>query len=193
MAIDPGTTMSAYVVMNEDYVPLMYGKKPNAEVLDMVKTALIDELVIECMEARHIEQGVIGDETYETCIWIGRFIQAAYQRIIAVHRVYRREERSCLIPSKRNKLPALPEWAGKSADAQIRAALIQRFAVFDKKNGKGTRENPDVFYGFAADVWQAYAVGVVHIDRSKGGDADRNRGADDKRQSGTDGRARSGR
>ena len=168
MAIDPGTTMSAYVVLNDDYSVMAFGKRPNEEVLRFVQHALIDEIVIECMEARHIERGVIGDETYETCIWIGRFIQAAYSRDIGVNRVYRREERSRLIPSKKNKLPKLPEWAGKSADAQIRASLIQRFAIFDKKNGKGTKDNPDIFYGFSADVWQAYAVGVVHLDKMHG-------------------------
>lgn len=169
MAIDPGTTASGYVIVDQDYTPIQHGKRPNAEVLELVKTALIDELVIECMEPRHVVNSVIGDETYETCIWIGRFIQAAYARIISVHRVYRREERSHLIPSKKNKLPPLPPWAGKTADAQIRAALIQRFAASDKRSGKGTRKDPDIFYGFRADVWQAYGIAVVHLDRQRGG------------------------
>lgn len=165
IAIDPGTTESAYVMMRPDYSIISAAKVVNEDLRQLLMLGGADEMIIECMESRHIQNGAIGEETYATCYWIGRYMECAERLGMPVHRVYRMQERSTLIPTKKNKLPPLPEWAGKNADAQIRAALVQRFAKHDMRNGKGKAACRDVFYGFKSDMWNAYAVGVTHLDR----------------------------
>ena len=184
LAIDPGTKESAYVVMRDDYSATEHAKVQNQKLLDLITLGDFDVMVVECMEARTLNVKLkrgkdgkplpmpmqkVGMETYEACYWIGRFMEAAYRRNMAVHRVYRSEERSTLVPSKKNKLPPLPAPVPKSIDAQVRMALIRRFARHDRKNGKGRKNCPDVFYGFKTDMWNAFAVGVVHLDKVKKG------------------------
>ena len=167
LAIDPGTTQSAYAMLNEDYSLVRAAKVENEVLLTLVKDGDWDEMAIECMEARHVVNGVIGAETYDTCYWIGRYMQAAEDRDKPVHKIYRTQERTRLIPTKKNKLPKHPDTVGQGADSQIRATLIRRFAKHDMKNGKGKAAHKDVFYGFANDMWAAFAVGVVCLDKQR--------------------------
>lgn len=159
LAIDPGTTDSAYVLMNDDYTirNRNFYKFKNELVLKTIKDlgGIYDDgmtVVIEMVASYGMG---VGQEVFDTCVWIGRFTQAAIERGCRVEYVYRMEEKMALCHDSRAK------------DANIRQALIDRFALFDKKSGKGTKKKPDVFYGFSKDIWSAYAVGVTYLDRRK--------------------------
>ena len=162
LAIDPGNTESAYVVLNADYtIRNGYAYKfHNDVVLKAVSGfgeiyGIYGEEMIVVIEMVASYGMAVGKEVFDTCVWIGRFTQAAIAAGCQVEYIYRIEEKQRICHDSRAK------------DSNIRQALIDRFAVFDKKAGKGTKKHPDVFYGFAKDMWSAFAVGVTWLDKQK--------------------------
>lgn len=156
-AIDPGTIQSAFVVVDRNYSVYYKGKLPNDAVLERLSTlkSEIDIVVIEKIASYGM---AVGREIFDTCIWIGRFTQAATAMGICVEYVLRRDEKLAICHSP------------KAGDTNIRQALIDRFAKHDFKSGKGKKSNPDFFYGFKADIWAAFAVAVTFLDRENGYD-----------------------
>ena len=93
----------------------------------------------------------VGREVFDTVLWIGRFYQTL-NACCSVRLLCRIEEKRHICHNTR------------ANDAAIRRALIDRFADHDLKNGRGTKKAPDFFYGFKADIWAAYAVGLTAIE-----------------------------
>lgn len=159
LAIDPGNTESAYVLMNTDYtirngIAYKFHNDVMLKAVEDFGKANGNDLtvVIEMVASYGM---AVGKEVFDTCVWIGRFTQAAAAAGCQVEYIYRIEEKQRICHDSRAK------------DSNIRQALIDRFAVFDKKAGKGTKKHPDVFYGFAKDMWSAFAVGVTWLDKQK--------------------------
>lgn len=156
LAIDPGNEKSAYVVLEDDLKPGEFGKVSCAHVRDIVIPTLVDlypgiTLAIEMVASYGMP---VGREVFETCFWAGMFWQAA--NVKDKRLIYRIDEKLTLCRDSRAK------------DANIRQALIDRFAYGVPNKGKGTKKEPGWFYGFSADVWQAYAVGVTCADMMEG-------------------------
>lgn len=150
-AIDPGTAQSAFCSIDRGtYRPVAFAKIDNERLLMSLRLVPIETVVIERLACYGMP---VGREVLETCEWVGRFSEAACRAGKAVHYVYRQDEKMTLCHNVR------------ANDATIKRALIDRFAKHDLRSGKGTKATPDWFYGFAADVWQAYAVGVTWLDR----------------------------
>lgn len=150
LAIDPGCDKSAWVIMDSyTYQPVAFGKEDNDMLLGRIAGVEAGCAVIEMVASYGM---AVGREVFETCLWIGRFIEALARVGLLPEQVYRRDEKLTICGDSRAK------------DANIRRALIDRFALHDRKNGKGTKSRPDWFYGFHADIWQAYAVGVTWLD-----------------------------
>lgn len=159
-AIDPGNIQSAYCLMNdeaEEYQFVEFGKQDNHVVMKRMIELLpeIDGVIIERMQSYGMP---VGETTFVSAEWIGRFSQEAEKKVFVSY-IYRRDEKLYICGSPRAK------------DANIRAALIERFAKKDKTNGKGTKNNKDVFYGVKADMWSAICIGTTYFDMRKDGKA----------------------
>ncbi len=154
IAIDPGTIQSAWVIMDSETLkPEKADIDENDDLLWMLKTmdmSMEDHCAIEMIASYGMP---VGKEVFETCVWIGRFFEIMNLRSAhKVELIYRREEKMHICESQ------------KANDATIRHALIDRFAKHDFKFGRGTKKNPDWFYGFKQDMWAAYAVGLTYIE-----------------------------
>lgn len=152
-AIDPGNVYSAYCVMDSEYHFYEFAKEENQTVMKRMLELLpeVDGVVIEKIS----NMGMPAGETlFVTAEWIGRYSQEAEKKV-PVSYIYRRDEKLYICGSPRAK------------DANIRAALIERFAVKDKANGRGTKKDPDVFYGVKADMWSAICIGTTFFDMQK--------------------------
>ena len=160
LSIDPGNIQSAYAIMMErsqqDYGLIEFGKLPNKECMEVMLDWLNgvsapDKIVIERVASYGL---AVGREVFETCEWIGRFSQEA-EKYVPVEYIYRKDEKITLCGNM------------KAKDTNIRQALIDRFATKDLKNGKGTKKDPDYFYGVSKDCWAAIAIAVTYLDMEK--------------------------
>lgn len=151
LAIDPGNKESGIVLLGPDYRPLHVTKEGNEDVLDEITANAdkFDEVVIEMVASYGM---AVGATVFETCVWIGRFMQRLTD-------LGKRVER---LPRMRVKMNLCHKSTAK--DSNITQALVDRFAPNEPNKGKGTKKAPGFFYGFKKDIWQAYALGVTYID-----------------------------
>ena len=160
LAYDPGNVETAYCLIDtETRKPIEFGKVKNEDALTYLydnvnrgewrkPTAVIIEMVASYGMA-------VGASVFQTCVMIGRLTEAAVICDVPYDYIYRIEEKTTICHDS------------KAKDANIRQALIDRFAQHDLKNGKGTKKEPDWFYGFSSDVWQSYAVGTTWLDKKE--------------------------
>lgn len=153
LAIDPGSAESGWVIIDaRNRRPLDHGKLQNRDLLSDLRTHAIGNMpaVIEMVASYGMS---VGAEVFETCVWIGRFQQTL------AHRNGREPELVKRLPIKVHHCHS-----AKANDSNIRQALVDRFAAGQSNHGKGTKAAPGWFYGFHADVWQAYALAVYAAD-----------------------------
>jgi hypothetical protein len=143
LAIDPGTFRSGWLRFDGER-PQGFGITANDVLLRALRTgSLADVVVIE--EIRSYGMAV-GQETFDTARWTGRFEEAAHRVPVAF--VGRKEIVVTLCGSAR------------ASDSNIRMALIDRFGGKDAAIGR--RTNPGPLYGIAKDLWSALAIAVTY-------------------------------
>jgi hypothetical protein len=153
LAIDPGNQDSAYVIWDGERLH-GFGKVPNATLRQMLRdwVQLVDQTRMRVVAIEMIASYgmAVGKEVFETCVAIGRFVEICEQSGITPQIVYRQEEKLHHCRSV------------KANDATIRRALMDRFG------DKGTKRNPGFFYGFVDDVWAAFGIAALVVDRANG-------------------------
>jgi hypothetical protein len=147
LAIDPGPSKSAWVLYDPDATkPIInMGIDENEYLLvkffDSDFESYIDHVAIEMIASYGMS---VGASVFETCVWIGRFVQL-FKRI-PVTKVYRKDVKMHLCQSMRAK------------DGNIRQALLDRLGP------QGTKKAPGPTYGLHKDLWAALAVAVTFAD-----------------------------
>lgn len=145
LAIDPGTTESG-VCVYEDGRVLQSGVYSNLGTLAYLRQQGCHPLaaagVTVAIEMVASYGMAVGREVFETCVWIGRFVQA-WHAPESVRLVYRKDVKLHLCGSPRAK------------DANIRQALI------DKLGPQGTKKQPGPTHGVRSHAWAALAVAVT--------------------------------
>lgn len=145
LAIDPGNIESAYCLIDaKTYKPIEFGKIDNYQMLIKLGELNYDKLIVEMIASYGM---AVGASVFDTCVWIGRFIQK--RKCADYEYIYRKEEKMNLC------------YTMKAKDSNIRQALIDRFGEV------GVKSHPGFFYGFKKDIWAAFAVGVTYLDKKK--------------------------
>jgi hypothetical protein len=153
LAIDPGNTESGWVVIDVDTrQPVAFDRTPNDELRRSIRSGNFDDcnhVVIEMVASYGM---AVGADVFETCVWIGRFDEAFPPPLTRVELV------------KRLAVKVHHCHSARATDANIRQALVDRFAHGQPNHGKGTKAQPGWFHGFHRDIWQAYALAVYAAD-----------------------------
>lgn len=150
LAIDPGTEKSAYVLWNgETWVDAKI--VPNAEMRDVLLEGDYDRSALEMVACYGM---AVGKEVFETCLWIGRFVECAGKGYEPSdpQLVYRREIKSHFCNSM------------KAKDANIRQAILDRFG--GKEKAIGLKATPGPLYGIKSHLWSALAIALYIQDQN---------------------------
>ncbi|MGE0349831.1 hypothetical protein [Hydrogenophaga sp.] len=149
LALDPGPTETGWVIFGGGVV-MHSGVVPNAEALERLQgdwSFYAHHLAIEMIASYGMP---VGREVFETCVWIGRFMQV-WKDPEAVELVYRKDVKMHLCGTPRAK------------DPNVRQAIIDLFPATG--GGKcaqiGTKGQPGPLYGVSSHAWPALGVALT--------------------------------
>jgi hypothetical protein len=156
----------------EKHLPVSWGKADNQDVLHLVSVwhsnpIPFQRLAIEMIASYGM---AAGKSVFDTCVWVGRFIQAwgeSHNRVL-----------------RRGRWGPGPDDTGAEAqfdgvcmticrnsrakDTNIRQAIIDRYG--GKEAAIGRKAAPGPLYGMKADAWAALAVALTWAEHMGKGD-----------------------
>lgn len=150
LAIDPGTTESAFVLFNGARV-VQHGIEANAALRHRLSSrAFMPDGPMAAVVLEQVESFgmAVGREVFETVFWTGRLYEAAHRSYgPVVERLPRRLVKLHLCHSARAK------------DGNIRQALVDLFG--GKAAAIGLKLAPGPLYGIRSHEWAALALAVA--------------------------------
>lgn len=156
LAIDPGPANSAYVLWNgETWIDAQIVS--NEALRAIVIVSEYDSAAIEMVACYGMP---VGREVFETCVWIGRFMECWMDRNPPVGGteqtwtpVYRRDIKHHFCNS------------AKAKDSNIRQVILDRFG--GKLVAIGKKATPGPLYGIKSHLWSALAIALYIQDQNK--------------------------
>ena len=147
LAIDPGNEKSAWVLYDtEKKLPIKFAIEDNNDVLERITELDADAISIEMVASYGM---AVGRHVFETCVWIGRYIQAWLENCHGVcTQIYRKDVKMHLCGQT------------KAKDSNIRQAIMNRYGSTRQK-AQGTKSKPGPLYGVSKDVWAALGVAIT--------------------------------
>ena len=157
LAIDPGTTESAYVFYQAGKL-IGFDKVRNEDLLTIVANARGGSTELMAIEMPACYGMEVGRSIMETCEWVGIFRQAF--GLHDAHKVYRKSrnhkngvEGVCMHLCKNNR----------AKDKNVRQAILDRYPSTGggKTPQVGIKAKPGPLFGVSTDVWSALAVAIT--------------------------------
>ncbi len=154
LAIDPGTTKSAYVMYESLTKEIDHlGIYNNEDIAAIITSYHAEHMAIEMVACYGM---AVGESTFETCLWIGRFIER-WSRSHSEReytKIYRKEVKMHLCNSMRAK------------DGNVRQAIIDRYPATGggKTPQIGIKSKQGPLYGVSTHVWPALGVAITYSE-----------------------------
>ena len=153
--VDPGTIQSGVVIYDTVQERVRFADIiKNSEVWShraIEHEFAIDAFAVE-MVSHYGRNMPAGASLFETCVWIGRFIEAWNQRKSTEQGhailVYRRDQKLHLCDTPR------------AGDKEIRQALLDRFGG-NRKIALGVKKHQGPLFGIKSHSWNALAVALT--------------------------------
>lgn len=155
-SIDPGTVESGCVLFNSENMEVVEaGVIGNEELLQL---SAWDNADIICIEMVASYGQAVGKTTFETVLWIGRFVQMAVDR----------DKEYKLLYKKKDINPTLC-FSSNVKDTHIRQAILDMFPATGGGSvpQKGTKAQPGPLYGVSSHAISALAVALTYCIQNK--------------------------
>ena len=153
LAIDPGTERSALLIYDSINKSVSeHGIRGNETTLELIIGGTLPQPFVCAIEMIGSYGMRVGKSVFETCVWIGRFIQAVDNKyLIGTELIYRRDVKMHLCGSTRAK------------DSNVRQAIMDKYGS-TRQEAIGTKKAQGPLYGISKDMWAALGVAITYAE-----------------------------